>query len=122
MIHSLQDQRKWPPTIGDPLVLPPLRRLPGRPKINRRREANEPIGGPSAARRCLSMKCSICKEFEHNRRSCQRAPVKGSKVKGQVDGEVAQQSTSQGTTITQNCEPATTEREQTGLVQGCGEA
>ena len=54
------------------IVMPPvLKRLPSRPKKNRRREQGEVIGG----KRSSTVKCCNCKAFGHNKRTCQRAPV-----------------------------------------------
>lgn len=75
MIHPIQDQRLWEPVEGDVLEPPPLRRLPGRPRKNRRREVDEAAAGTSESRRSQTIKCSNCQNFDHNKRSCQRAPV-----------------------------------------------
>lgn len=70
-----------PNTLEEENVLPPpLRRLPRRPKKNRRREKDE--DAPSNARRLLStIKCSNCGNLGHNKRSCQRAPTKQQRTK-----------------------------------------
>ncbi|KAF7145405.1 hypothetical protein RHSIM_Rhsim04G0059700 [Rhododendron simsii] len=72
MIHPVRDQRMWEPIQGHQLDPPPLRRMPGRPRKNRRREADEEPAGTSQTK-------SICNEFGHNKRTCQRAPVKQKK-------------------------------------------
>uniref|UniRef100_A0A5B7ARQ4 SWIM-type domain-containing protein n=1 Tax=Davidia involucrata TaxID=16924 RepID=A0A5B7ARQ4_DAVIN len=78
ILHPVVDPRMWNTegVVGDPIDPPPLRRLPGRPKKNRRREADEDVGS-SQARRALSLRCTNCNQFGHNRRTCQRAPVRG---------------------------------------------
>ncbi|KAM7278694.1 hypothetical protein ACFE04_005828 [Oxalis oulophora] len=50
---------------------PPLKRLPGRPRRNRGREDDE----PDVKRRSSTLKCSICGNYDHNRRTCQGPPV-----------------------------------------------
>lgn len=76
MIHPIP--RLWEVVRGDTVKPPPLRRLPGRPRKNRIKEADEPIGN-SNYRRSNTLGCSICQNFGHNKRSWQRAPVKGKK-------------------------------------------
>ncbi|GFZ04943.1 hypothetical protein Acr_17g0005150 [Actinidia rufa] len=55
----------------------PLRKLPGRPRKNRRRKADEGQPGTSQTKWSQTLNCKWCKEFEHNRWTCQRGPVKG---------------------------------------------
>ena len=58
------------------VILPPvLRRLPGRPRKNRRREPGEGPSGVGTARRSATVRCDICKQFGHNKRTCQRDSV-----------------------------------------------
>lgn len=76
MIHPIPDQRLWEFVGGDIVQPPPLKRLSGRPRKNRRREAGEAEAGTSNVRRANTLKCSTCKEFGHNKRTCQRAPVR----------------------------------------------
>jgi len=55
---------------------PKLRRLPGRPRVNRKRSVIEGPGGSQDARRSNTVRCSNCKEFEHNILGCQRDKTK----------------------------------------------
>ena len=82
MIHLIVDQNMWPPDECDPIQPPNLRRLPGRPTKNRRREAGEATLGTSDAKRNLTVHCCICGNLGHNKRSCQRAPVRGKRTAG----------------------------------------
>ncbi|KAL3533502.1 hypothetical protein ACH5RR_007023, partial [Cinchona calisaya] len=50
---------------------------PGRPRRNRKREADEAT--PSQSRRSTTFKCGNCGGFGHNKRTCQRAPVNAEK-------------------------------------------
>lgn len=54
---------------------PALKRLPGRPRINRKRGATEGPAG-SYARRSNTIRCGNCKEFGHNVLGCQRDKTK----------------------------------------------
>ena len=64
---------------ADEEVEPPiLRRLPGRPRKNRRREPGEQPTGLNVARRSNTIKCQTCKRFGHNKRTCQRDSTVGS--------------------------------------------
>ncbi|KAF7815532.1 uncharacterized protein G2W53_029501 [Senna tora] len=74
------------------LLPPPLRRLPGRPKKSRRREKDE--APPSDVRRKLStIKCTNCGQLGHNKRSCQRAPIKAKEKKQGASTSASQTST-----------------------------
>ncbi|KAG5539399.1 hypothetical protein RHGRI_019818 [Rhododendron griersonianum] len=76
IIHPIPDQTRWINVGGDTVEPPPLRRLPGRPRKSRRRDVDELEAGTSQSRRSQTVKCSICLEFGHNKRSCQKAPVR----------------------------------------------
>lgn len=77
MIHPIPHLQRWPSmhnVLPKTVLPPPLTRAPGRPRTNRRREADE--GVPfSQTKRSTTFKCSNCKAFGHNRRTCQGAPV-----------------------------------------------
>ncbi|TXG65182.1 hypothetical protein EZV62_006457 [Acer yangbiense] len=71
MIHPIPAESTWPDVEVDDNVLPPVKkRLPGRPKLARRREMDE----QQRDRRSDGLKCGLCREFGHNRRSCSRNP------------------------------------------------
>lgn len=73
--HNMQpipDKTMWPPLQFETETIhpPTLRRRPGRPKVCRRREANE--AGPSTVRKTTgTVKCKRCMQFGHNSRTCQ---------------------------------------------------
>ena len=75
-IHSILNMSMWSPLEVTPSTVlpPPLRRLPGRPKKNRRREPDE--GASKSQRRSSTLRCAICKQCGHNKRTCQRATVR----------------------------------------------
>ncbi|XP_022633464.1 uncharacterized protein LOC111241085 [Vigna radiata var. radiata] len=63
----------WPTSENTPLLLPPIYKTPpGRPKKLRRREADEPVRHTKLSKKQAIMKCSSCKEYGHNVRSCKR--------------------------------------------------
>jgi len=55
---------------------PVLRRLPGRPRINRKRSVTDGPGGPQDVRRSNTIRCRNCKEFGPNILGCQRDKTK----------------------------------------------
>lgn len=74
VIHPMVDERYWPSTDFLQLDPPPLKRQPGRPTKNRKRDATEE--GPNKRfKRSVGVLCGNCKQPGHNRRHCQRAPV-----------------------------------------------
>ncbi|CAL5421078.1 unnamed protein product [Camellia sinensis] len=73
IIHPMHDESLWGPVLGDELKPPPLKRMPGRPRKSRRREVDE--AAPS--KRSCTVKCIICKGIGHNKRTCQRALIRG---------------------------------------------
>ncbi|WVZ03193.1 hypothetical protein V8G54_023999 [Vigna mungo] len=72
-IVPINGQQMWPNSENTPLLLPPIYKTPpGRPKKLRRREADEPVSHTKLSKKHAIMKCSSCKEFGHNVRSCRR--------------------------------------------------
>ncbi|KAK4431567.1 hypothetical protein Salat_0918800 [Sesamum alatum] len=74
MIQAIHDPQFWPPMTLEPATIlpPPLKRLLGRPRVNRRRE----VGEDGAVKRSGPIKCSKCFRLGHNTRTCQRSPVR----------------------------------------------
>ncbi|KAG5553273.1 hypothetical protein RHGRI_011212 [Rhododendron griersonianum] len=104
MIHPIRDQRYWEPDQFHKLDPPPLRRMPGRPRKKRRREADEAPAGASHMKRSQTLRCTNCKEFGHNRRTCQRAPVKKKKgANSQGQGDQATQGQASQSEIPSQC-------------------
>ncbi|WVZ11944.1 hypothetical protein V8G54_016474 [Vigna mungo] len=72
-IVPINGQQMWPNSENTPLLLPPIYKIPpGRPKKLRRREADEPVSHTKLSKKHAIMKCSSCKEFGYNVRSCRR--------------------------------------------------
>ncbi|KAL0346023.1 UNVERIFIED_CONTAM: hypothetical protein Sradi_4433600 [Sesamum radiatum] len=80
----------WPEMELEPanLLPPPLKRIPGRPRRNKRREHGEKTN-VAASKRSFTLKCRLCGEFGHNKRTCQRVPVRNRK--GNKRKQVAQE-------------------------------
>ena len=73
MIHVIPSPNNWPIFPHEDLLQPPqIRRLPGRPLVQRRREAGEPH--PKTVQ-FATKKCSRCGSFGHNVRSCKGEAV-----------------------------------------------
>ncbi|KAK5792995.1 hypothetical protein PVK06_034129 [Gossypium arboreum] len=96
------------------ILLPTLRRPPGRPIKVRRKELDEPQTTKGLSKRGVDMRCSKCKRIGHNKRSCkgevgQNIPVKRHKVgvHNQVVAPTSQQVTpnQQESTPTQQAAP-----------------
>ncbi|KAL0289962.1 UNVERIFIED_CONTAM: hypothetical protein Sangu_2594100 [Sesamum angustifolium] len=76
-IHPVPDQTFWPHGADvTPTLLPPIiKRMPGRPKKSRRKEQGEET---NAIRRSNMVKCKVCNELGHNRRTCPNIQVQNS--------------------------------------------
>ncbi|KAK4390030.1 hypothetical protein Sango_2066300 [Sesamum angolense] len=76
-IHPVLDQTLWPYGLDvTPTLLPPIiKRMPRRPKKSRRKEQVEE---PNAIRRSNMVKCKVCNELGHNRRTCPNIQVQNS--------------------------------------------
>ncbi|KAF8398461.1 hypothetical protein HHK36_017389 [Tetracentron sinense] len=73
LIHPIPDESMWPALDLESINPPSLHRRPGRPKKNRRREADE--SAPGSSRRSGLVRCQRCKQYGHNKRTCQGAPA-----------------------------------------------
>ena len=71
MIHPIPDVRLWPKVDFDHVMAPIIKRKPRRPKVLKRREADE----LAKEKMSSTVKCGICKAIGHNRRSCPKAPA-----------------------------------------------
>ena len=62
----------------DPVEPPLLRRMPGRPKKNRKREPGEPMTGEKNAS-MSTVRCNFCHKLGHNKRTCLRSIIGSNK-------------------------------------------
>ncbi|KAF7840310.1 hypothetical protein G2W53_002608 [Senna tora] len=69
----------WPQAGGDPVMPPPLKRPPGRPKKQRKKEHNETSKPNNVKRRYGEVRCTKCQLVGHNRRTCKGPPSKKNK-------------------------------------------
>lgn len=77
-IRSVPDVEQWPESSLPTIQPPPLQRSVGRPARNRKRGEEEERKG----KRSTTIKCTICKEFGHNKLTC-----KGGLTKKQKKGK-----------------------------------
>ncbi|KAH7838397.1 hypothetical protein Vadar_025863 [Vaccinium darrowii] len=96
IIHPIMDHTMWTEVHGDVLQPPPLKRQRGRPRKNRRRAEGEAPPRPSVGKRSSHLRCAKCKEFGHNRRTCQGGPIRGGQAKGGSRGRARGGSSAHG--------------------------
>ncbi|CAH1428078.1 unnamed protein product [Lactuca virosa] len=63
----------WPPTDFIPPLPPMKRRMPGRPNVNRRRDASEKLPMHTVSKAGKTISCSVCKNVGHNKVTCPQA-------------------------------------------------
>ena len=72
----LPDENIWPLVPNDNLQPPIVIKSVGRSQTKRMKEADE----PTIFKRSLSIKCSKCDHWGHNKRTCKRTIVSGKQV------------------------------------------
>ena len=73
LINPLSGEEQWSIVDKEPLLPPPTRRMPGRPRKKRVRDSTETRvvqGNHKLVKRETSSTCGICKSKGHNRRRC----------------------------------------------------
>ena len=70
MLSPMKGSKEWPITTQIKLLPPKARRMPGRPKKHKRREADEVGSGCKLSKKGITMKCSRCLQIGHNRATC----------------------------------------------------
>jgi hypothetical protein len=74
IIYPVNGQSLWRRTEYTDLLPPPIKRQPGRPKKNRRKDADEKRDEQQLKRAKYGMKCSRCKAEGHNKSTCKLPP------------------------------------------------
>ena len=73
-ISPCTGERHWP-VVAQPLIPPPIKVGPGRPRKNRRKDPYEsPKKSGKLTKHGIQMSCSLCNSTSHNKRKC---PEKG---------------------------------------------
>lgn len=76
-MQAVHGERMWPKGVGYPVQPPLIRKMPGRPKKKRRRDADEidPQNPTRMRRTGMVMTCQKCFQVGHNSRGCKNEPV-----------------------------------------------
>ncbi|KAL4576182.1 hypothetical protein LXL04_012271 [Taraxacum kok-saghyz] len=70
-IKPINGPDMWPTVDCNPILPPRRRRMPGRPKVNRRKCPTEKVGKHSVTKKGTSIpRCGICHQEGHNKRRC----------------------------------------------------
>ncbi|XP_042022963.1 uncharacterized protein LOC121770266 [Salvia splendens] len=75
-LPALNGEKLWPQAEGYPVVPPPVKKMPGRPKKVRRRDLFEKNPArPNRMKKICVMTCQKCLQEGHNSRTCKNEPV-----------------------------------------------
>lgn len=74
IIYPVNGQSLWRRTEYTDLQPPPIKRQPGRPKKNRRKDVDEKRDEQQLKKAKYGMKCSRCKAEGHNKSTCKLPP------------------------------------------------
>jgi hypothetical protein len=75
IIYPVNGRSLWERTRYTDLQPPPIKRQPGRPKKKRNKDPSELLRDDSEMKRARNgIKCSICKQFGHNKSTCKLPP------------------------------------------------
>ncbi|WOL01560.1 hypothetical protein Cni_G10277 [Canna indica] len=70
LMEPLTGKNTWPQVEVPHILPPPVKKMLGRPKKKMRRKVHEEESSLRLSKRDVAMSCSLCKQDEHNRRSC----------------------------------------------------
>ena len=85
MIYSISNRTSWVDAAADEILPPLVRTPPGRPKMTRKRKADE----VPAHNKRYKMQCTVCKRFGNNRRACPVNPENANKTTRQYKVSVS---------------------------------
>ncbi|KAI4376243.1 hypothetical protein MLD38_014028 [Melastoma candidum] len=77
VLHPLEGSKFWPHEESDPIRPPPYKKLPGRPRKQKRKKSKEEDPKTSSvqlSRKGIGMTCKLCGNMGHSRRTCKRQP------------------------------------------------
>ncbi len=69
-LHPISGPRTWVVPDFTPIVPPPVRSMPRRPKKNKRLESNESKMKKKLTKKGAANHCSICHKIAHNKGTC----------------------------------------------------
>ena len=70
ILRPMKGAMFWPHTGLSDILPPKARRMPGRPKKNRRKEQGEVGAGMKLGKKGVAMRCSKCLLYGHNKTTC----------------------------------------------------
>ncbi|XP_057809117.1 uncharacterized protein LOC131023590 [Salvia miltiorrhiza] len=76
-LEPLNGKKMWPDAEGYTVLPPHIRRMPGRPKLKRKRDSDEvnPNDTNKLKKNGVTMTCRRCMQPGHNTRTCKNEPV-----------------------------------------------
>ncbi|KAL7607472.1 hypothetical protein Lser_V15G15350 [Lactuca serriola] len=92
-MRGMNGSNMWPPTEFIPPLPPLKRKMPGRPKVNRRKDSSERGARHTVSKVRKKIMCSVCKQAGHNKVTCskyEKPPklnVRKRKRSNVIDGE-----------------------------------
>ncbi|XP_059315899.1 uncharacterized protein LOC132066662 [Lycium ferocissimum] len=96
-IQPVPNMKMWPGSTN-PIVEPPeVRKMPGRPPKNRKKEIGEVRKAGKLPKYGITMTCSICRAANHNKRGCPKNPMPKTKSRPTLECAEPSQQSSNGT-------------------------
>ena len=82
VLQPVEGKENWPVSENPKPHPPPQRVMPGRKKTKRRKEEGEEIKNGKLTKKGCRITCSLCGNFDHNKRKCLQNPEAGKKANG----------------------------------------
>ncbi|XP_065851814.1 uncharacterized protein [Euphorbia lathyris] len=89
-IQPVLNMKMWPSSTNPPIHPPEIRKMPGRPKKNRRKDRDEIKKIGKLSRRGATMTCTNCKNQGHNRKGCPALKKAGREVLARVEQRMSE--------------------------------